>query len=346
MIASPLFEQLRAAYHAYNEAHPNHEQPDFLSQLDDEDREHLCQVAAERTCLPGEVIMREADPGDCMYIIKSGRAVILKGNLDAPMILGFRGEGGLIGEMALLENRPRSATAVALDPMTLWGISQEAFIQLSIRSPGFSLKVLGLLSARLRKSDEQYWQVFETGKQREEDLAGLRDQVMRDPLTGLYNRRSLEVTLAQKISQPGRPGGEVGILMLDVDHFKRINDTYGHPAGDAVLKALAGLLAKCVRAEDIVCRFGGEEFVVVLPGAPLSIVQERAEMIRQGFQEMTVSHQDVEIRATLSIGAAMYPAHAANGEAVLACADQALYQAKKSGRNQVVVWQKEVNLSN
>jgi diguanylate cyclase (GGDEF)-like protein len=225
--------------------------------------------------------------------------------------------------------------------MSLWSISKPSFLQIAGQNPGFSLKILSLLSARLRQSDEQFKQLVDHGKQRDEALESLVEQVMRDPLTGLYNRRALEITLSQKISQTGQSGPEVGILMLDVDHFKRVNDTFGHPAGDAVLKELASLLARSVREEDVVCRYGGEEFVVVMPRAPIGTIQDRAEQIRIKFQETRVNYQGEVIAATLSIGAAIFPAHGSSGEAVLACADQALYQAKHSGRNRVVIWQAE-----
>jgi diguanylate cyclase (GGDEF)-like protein len=338
ILSSAEFDWLLTICRVSDEAF-RQEEPPFLSQLDDGDREDLRHFATERSCVSGEIIVRENCPGDHMYIIRSGLAVVLKGDLHAPMILGFRGKEDLIGEMALLENQPRSATVVALEAMSLWSISQESFVQLANQSPGFNLKMLGLLSARLRKSDEQYRRALAHGKIREETLRRLNDQVMRDPLTGLYNRHGFELILAQKFSEADQVGTEVGVLMLDVDHFKRINDTHGHQAGDAVLKALAKVLEKLVRSEDILCRYGGEEFVVVMPGAPLPVIRKRADMIRRGFQESRVLHQEKEISATLSIGIAMYPAQGSDADDVLAHADRALYQAKKRGRNRVVTWQ-------
>ena len=337
-IISPAeLERLVSTYQLSVDAAWQKDEISFLSQLDLAEQEELCQFAVQRACVPGEIIFLENEPGDGMYIIQSGQAAVVKGDLHAPIILGFRGPGDMIGEMALIENQPRSATVVALEPTLLLGVSLDAFYRLSTGNPRFSLKMMGMLSARLRKSGEQLNQVVVHGKQRDEALEGLRDQVNRDPLTGLFNRRYLEVTLTQEVSRARSEGSQVGILMLDVDHFKRVNDTYGHPAGDAVLQALAKLLGKCVRAEDVICRYGGEEFVVVMPGARLTVVQERAETIRQGFQQACVVHQGVEIAVTLSIGAARFPANGETGEAVLACADQALYQAKQTGRNRVVI---------
>src|SRR5512133_238449 len=337
-IISPAeLERLVSTYQLSVDAAWQKDEISILSQLNPAEQEELCQFAIQRACVPGEIIFLEDEPGDGMYIIQSGQTAVVKGDLHAPIILGFRGSGGMIGEMALLENQPRSATVVALEPTLLLGISLDAFYRLSSRNPRFSLKMMGMLSSRLRNSDDQLNQVAMHARQRDEALEGLRDQVNRDPLTGLFNRRYLEVILTQAVSRARSEGTQVGILMLDVDHFKHVNDTYGHPAGDAVLQALAKLLGKCVRAEDVICRYGGEEFVVVMPGARRTVVQERAETIRQGFQEARVIHQNVEIAVTLSIGAALFPTHADTGESVLACADQALYQAKQTGRNRVVI---------
>lgn len=338
VLSSTEFDRLQSAYRTYVETLPQIEESSFLSMLDDCDRESLRLFATERTCVSGEVILREDQAGDCMYLIRRGTAVVFKGDVYSPMIIAARGEGGLIGEMTLIEKQPRSATVVALEPLSLWCISNASFLQLSSRSPAFSLKLLGLLSSRLRETDERYKEILSNGKQRDEILEALRDQVLRDPLTGLYNRRYLETILAQKIPPAEQGGNETGILMLDVDHFKQVNDTYGHPAGDAVLQALAKLVLERIRAEDIACRFGGEEFVVILPGAPLDVVRERAEVIRRDFQATRVAHQGLEITVTLSIGAAMCPADGRDGAAVLACADRALYQAKEEGRNRVVAW--------
>jgi diguanylate cyclase (GGDEF)-like protein len=341
-LSSSEIDRLLSTYQTSTDTSPQSEEATFMFQLDGDDWKNLHQFVTERKCVPGEVIIYEDDAGNCMYIIHSGLSVVLKDDIHQGMVLGFRGEGDLIGEMALIENRPRSASVVALEPMVLWQITQDSFLQLSSRSPAFSLKILGMLSSRLRKSDEQYRDVLTQRKERDETLEKLSQQVMRDPLTDLYNRRSLEVTLSQKVLQASQAGTQIGILMLDIDNFKQVNDTYGHPAGDVVLQTVSKILAKSVRAEDVVCRYGGEEFVIVMPGAPLKVIRQRAELVRLSIQKAQLVHQGVEISVTLSIGAALFPAHGQSGEAVLACADQALYQAKRTGRNRVVIWQDPV----
>src|ERR1700691_4691000 len=138
----------------------------------------------------------------------------------------------------------------------------------------------------------------------------LRMQSVRDALTGLYNRRYLEEVLDRETRRAGRAGQSMGILMLDLDHFKRFNDTYGHDAGDAVLRETAAFLLKNVRAEDFVCRYGGEEFVVILPTADVETSRTRAERLRSKMRELTVMHQGKSLgMVTISVGVAAFPEH-------------------------------------
>lgn len=162
----------------------------------------------------------------------------------------------------------------------------------------------------------------------------LRIQSIRDPLTGLYNRRHMEESLAREIHRAKRHQKPLGIIMLDVDHFKRFNDTYGHEEGDVLLRELGTILQAGIRQEDIACRYGGEEFLVMLPDAPLRNAVERAEMLRRQIRTgLKIKQEPV----TVSIGVAVYPDHGLTGETVVGAADRALYQAKHAGRDRVVV---------
>jgi diguanylate cyclase (GGDEF)-like protein/PAS domain S-box-containing protein len=168
--------------------------------------------------------------------------------------------------------------------------------------------------------------------------AALRTQSVRDALTGLYNRRYLEEVLDREIRRAGRAGQSMGILMLDLDHFKRFNDTYGHDAGDAVLRETAAFLLKNVRAEDFVCRYGGEEFVVILPTADTEGSRTRGEKLRSKMRELSILHQGKSLgMVTLSIGVATFPTHGMSPKELMAAADGALYEAKRGGRDQVAV---------
>lgn len=165
----------------------------------------------------------------------------------------------------------------------------------------------------------------------------LRNQSIRDPLTGLFNRRYLEEILTREVRRAVRSEQSLGILMLDLDHFKKFNDTYGHDAGDAVLRETAAFLMRSVRCEDVVCRFGGEEFVVILPLANLKVTHARAERIRSKLRDLTVLHQGNLLGTiTVSVGVAALPDHGTDPKSLLETADAALYRAKREGRDRVI----------
>jgi diguanylate cyclase (GGDEF)-like protein/PAS domain S-box-containing protein len=165
----------------------------------------------------------------------------------------------------------------------------------------------------------------------------LKTQSIRDALTGIYNRRYLEETLEREVRRAGRAGQSLGLLMIDLDHFKRFNDTYGHEAGDAVLRETASFLGAGIRAEDFVCRFGGEEFVIVLPTADKETSRARAERLRSKMRDLTVMHRGRSLgMVTISVGVAAFPEDGLSPKELMAAADAALYQAKRGGRDQVI----------
>lgn len=166
----------------------------------------------------------------------------------------------------------------------------------------------------------------------------LRQQSVRDPLTQLYNRRYLQETLDRELSRAKRNNQELCVLVIDVDHFKKFNDTYGHDAGDALLVNFANLLRTNVRTEDIVCRYGGEEFVVVLPFTNQENGLARANILCENTRKMVVKLEKQNIgKITISIGMSVFPTHAHLSEDLITRADEALYTAKQSGRNRVVL---------
>ena len=170
----------------------------------------------------------------------------------------------------------------------------------------------------------------------------LREQSIRDPLTRLFNRRYMEETLKREVRRVTRQLRPLGILMIDIDHFKRFNDTYGHTAGDRLLQRLGQLLQSQIRGEDVACRYGGEEFILILPNTSLEVAGQRAEHLRQAARLLQISAPaETHHGITLSIGIAIYPEHGSSVEAVLHVADTALYRAKQAGRDCVVTAQKE-----
>ncbi len=164
----------------------------------------------------------------------------------------------------------------------------------------------------------------------------LRDRSVRDPLTGLFNRRYMEETLQREIHRASRMEGDLSLVMIDVDHFKTTNDRFGHEAGDTLLRELGGWLASHLRQGDVACRYGGEEFVLILPEASLDGTRARAERLREAVKLLRVRHRgQVLDPVTLSLGLAVHPQHGSTGEELLRAADAALYRAKAEGRDRV-----------
>ena len=169
----------------------------------------------------------------------------------------------------------------------------------------------------------------------------LQEQASRDPLTGLYNRRFLETIAGREVARCDRDHQHMAVMMIDVDHFKKVNDTHGHAGGDEVLKMLSALFLEKVRATDVPCRYGGEEFLLLFPGMTAEIAMVRADQCRSTFAERTVEFGGAPIQCTISIGVAIYPNHGESMDALTRCADLALYRAKKQGRNRVILFDSE-----
>ncbi len=164
----------------------------------------------------------------------------------------------------------------------------------------------------------------------------LTRQSIRDPLTGLFNRRYMEESLEREVRRAERRATSLGIMMLDVDRFKDFNDLLGHEAGDIVLRRLGSYLSRNIRGEDIACRYGGEEFTVIMPDATMEDVLRRAENIREGAkEELKISHGGKIYGVTISIGVAAFPEHGPSAQDALVAADAALYRAKADGRDRV-----------
>jgi diguanylate cyclase (GGDEF)-like protein len=172
----------------------------------------------------------------------------------------------------------------------------------------------------------------------------LQKQSIKDPLTQLYNRRHMEESLEREIHRCARADIGLGVIMCDVDHFKQFNDTYGHDAGDAVLKAFADLLSQHFRSSDIVCRYGGEEFIVIMPEADKPIVIERANKLCEAIREIKIMYDGEPLpQVTSSFGISYIQEGIADKKVVIKAADFALYEAKQAGRNQVKVAEKDIS---
>ncbi|MFA5645515.1 MAG: sensor domain-containing diguanylate cyclase [Candidatus Ratteibacteria bacterium] len=167
----------------------------------------------------------------------------------------------------------------------------------------------------------------------------LKQQSIRDSLTGLFNRRYLEETLERELLRAQRKEYPIGVMMIDIDHFKDFNDTHGHSAGDTVLAQVGKFLKQSLRSSDIACRYGGEEFTLILPEANLEQTAARAEKIRIAVKSLAYPQGTKPLPGiTFSIGVALFPDHGENSSAILASADRALYRAKKEGRDRVKIY--------
>jgi len=219
-------------------------------------------------------------------------------------------------------------TVNGIGPFALWSLNESLLILLAFIS---TVVITGLVLSALR---------IERGEaidQLERALSELREQAVTDPLTGLYNRRYLWEFLRREWIRAKRKGDTLAVVMIDLDHFKRVNDAHGHEAGDFVLTAVAALLRNRIRSSDIVCRYGGEEFALVLPEASLENVRLRAEDIRLAIKELDLNHQGVPLgRITASLGIALFPDHVNDPDSLMQAADTALYDAKGAGRDRAV----------
>src|SRR5882672_9273228 len=165
----------------------------------------------------------------------------------------------------------------------------------------------------------------------------LQEQAMHDKLTGLYNRHYVEEWFGLELRRAQRHGRPIAAIILDIDHFKRFNDSFGHEAGDLVLRELAAVLRRFARKSDVACRYGGEEFLVLMPECPFDAALHKAEQLRGEVAKLELQYKDQPLGpVTVSLGVAAFPDHAKESEELLRCADEALYLAKQTGRNRVV----------
>ena len=169
----------------------------------------------------------------------------------------------------------------------------------------------------------------------------LKTRSTRDPLTNLYNRAYLNETLERDIQRAKRKNISIAIVMMDLDHFKNANDAYGHEAGDSILKQIAKLLTENIRESDIICRYGGEEFLIVFYDTTLESTVARIEHIRKIISELQFNFSGILYSPTASFGIAMYPEHGdENPDKLIKASDEAMYQSKHNGRNKATVYKK------
>lgn len=286
--------------------------------------EQLLESCDVRTLAPGDVLLHLGQPNSFMYMILSGRlAVHLEDTHTEPVAVLEAGE--TVGELSVMDDSPASAFVIAATATRLLVVDEPAFWNLVNASHDFAVNLLLSLARRLRANNNAVTSNIKL--QRE-----YKRNAMIDGLTGLYNRRWIDDALPRFVTRYGRGGQPLGVLMIDIDHFKQFNDTYGHAVGDKVLTTVAHALREHLRPTDLVARYGGEEFLAILPDTNLDAGRVVAERVRQAVAAARL--EDIDARITISIGGACLDSTEGMAD-FLARADDALYASKHAGRNRV-----------
>jgi diguanylate cyclase (GGDEF)-like protein len=292
----------------------------LLHELGQEELEAIASLTRRERFRSGTDIVEIGAPGRSLYLIVDGLVQVIYPSTTGDFELARLGAGDFFGEMALLNDKPRSATVRALCPVDVLTLDREDFRRLVAETPGIALRILAALSTRIRNADEQ--------------ISTLSEQAVRDPLTGLLNRRAFQERLSEEVDRARRYDSRFALILLDVDHFKSINDMLGHITGDQVLSWVGRLLLEHTRAADAPFRVGGEEFAIVCPSSDAVMAGHAARRMVSVMGEAKPPTERA-LRVTVSAGYASCPEHGTSFEDIYATADGALFRAKSSGRNRV-----------
>ncbi len=293
--------------------------------------EELLESCEVRLLTPGDVLLSRGQTNRSMFMILEGALTV---HLEGPQSdsVATLETGQTVGELSLLEGVPASAFVVAAHPSRLLELDEKRFWDLIYASHDFTVNLMVLLSQRLRANNSTVSTNIQLQREHKRNAS-------IDGLTGLYNRRWIEEALPRFVTRYGRVGGQsLAILMLDIDFFKKVNDTFGHPAGDYVIVSVAKALRENLRPADLVARYGGEEYLVILPDTDGAQARQVGERLRGAVEGMVLQHDgspDLH-GVTISVGGVCLAPGQSMTEFVDG-ADRALYDSKHNGRNRVTV---------
>jgi diguanylate cyclase (GGDEF)-like protein len=284
----------------------------------------------------GEVLFREGDDGNELFIVMSGAVAssIRLPDGGERQIAQFM-TGNFFGEMSIFENAPRSATCSSLEKSMLLGLHEKDFYRMIEEYPDIATKImyrmLNITAQRLRDTGEFLSDMVHWGE-------AARRRAITDELTGAYNRRFLDDALVSQIDLARNSARPLSLVMVDLDYFREINENYGHEAGDRCILEVVHVFNRLLRDSDILARFGGDEFTVLMPDTPWKTALEMTDRVRKNLEELDIlgRYQGPVKKLTMSAGVASFPEHADEVKKLKEMADQALYRAKEDGRNRVV----------
>lgn len=280
------------------------------------------------TLSAGQVLLEPGVPNQCLYVLLDGVLNVCVARSDTEPLAQVAA-GDCVGEVSLIDRRSPSAFVLAATEARVLAVSEPLLLQLMQHSHLLSLNLMRVQADHFRRNLESLQSSQRTERR-------YRDLAQTDALTGLYNRAWCNQVMTAQLAQCVQVGQAVSLAMLDVDHFKQVNDRHGHPAGDVVLKSVADLLRGRFRGTDALARYGGEEFMVLMPATGVQQAQEVLEQVRQALQDLPIALDSGEtLRCTISIGVAQHQLGQSLNE-LISLADQMLYRAKQSGRNRVM----------
>jgi diguanylate cyclase (GGDEF)-like protein len=292
--------------------------------------EHLLDECDRRIICAGATLLEPHTENDSLYVVLSGELRVYLHGSDLPAH-SLVGVGECVGELSLIDGQGVSAVVVAASDSELLVVPQEMLWALVERSHGFARNLLAILSGRIRNDNLAL--VTTASRSLEFEQAA-----SVDALTGLHNRRWLADAFMRSIRRCAKDGAPLCLVMADIDHFKRLNDQHGHLMGDAVLQAVARRLTESLRAPDLIARYGGDEFAILLPRTATEEGQHIAERLRASVERMSLTNLTGGAVSTITISCGIAPlAQDTSLDNLISTADSALYRAKAGGRNRVEV---------